>query len=367
VAPQERTVLVRPRTVLTVLGIGLLVAAVLGLIWATRGVVGWILIATFLAMALNPPVEFLVRRGVARGRAAVLVFLLALVVIGGLSYLLIPPLVGQITDFVEAVPDLIDDLTRGEGPLGFLQRDYQIVDRVREAIEEQGVGGILGFTGAGLSVARGVLTAVVGVVTIAFLTLFLLLEGRRLTETGLGLIPEQSRPRWERALYGVYRTVGGYVTGNVLISIIAGFVATAVLFATGTDYAISLGVVVALFDLVPLAGATIAAIIVVLVALATEGWVIALVLGIFFLVYQQVENHVLQPLIYGRTVQISPVVVLISVLIGADLAGVLGALGAIPIAGSLQVILSEVLAARRDRSAASSAAASGPSPPAAPG
>jgi predicted PurR-regulated permease PerM len=360
-APPERIVLVRPRTVFTVLGIGLLVAAVLGLIWATRGVVGWILIATFLAMALNPPVEFIVRRGVPRGRAAVLIFVLALLVIGGISYLLIPPLVGQITDFVEAVPDLIDDLTKGEGPLGFLQRDYQIVDRVREAIETQGVGGVLGVTGAGLSVARGVLTAVVGVVAIAFLTLFMLLEGRRLAESGLALLPEHSRPRWERALHGVYRTVGGYVTGNVLISIIAGAVATAVLFATGTDYAISLGVVVALFDLVPLAGATIAAVIVVLVALATEGVVIAIVLAVFFVVYQQVENHLLQPLIYGRTVRISPVVVLVSVLIGADLAGILGALGAIPIAGSLQVILGEVLAARRER-AAEARAASGPPP-----
>jgi predicted PurR-regulated permease PerM len=106
---------------------------------------------------------------------------------------------------------------------------------------------------------------------------------------------------------------------------------------------------------VPLAGATIAAVIVVLVAIATEGWVVALIIGVFFLVYQQFENHVLQPLIYGRTVSISPVIVLIAVLIGADLAGVLGALVAIPIAGSLQVILAEVLTSRRERLAEPSA------------
>jgi predicted PurR-regulated permease PerM len=349
VASEDRVVSVRPRTIFTVLGIVLLVALVLWVIWLSRGVVGWILIAVFLAMALNPAAEFLERRGVRRGRAAVLIFLLALAVIGVIAYLLTPPLVRQIRDFVEAVPGLVEDLTEGEGPLGFLEREYQIVERIREVIEDQGIGGILGFTGAGLSIARGVLTAVVGVVTIAFLTLFLLLDGRRLARVFLDYIPERVRPRWERVFLGVYRTVGGYVTGNILISVIAGLVSTAVLFATGMPYAVSLGVLVALFDLVPLAGATIAAIIVILVALATEGLVIAIILAVFFLVYQQVENHVLQPLIYGRTVQISPVIVLVSILIGADLAGVLGALAAIPIAGSIQVIIDETLAARRER------------------
>ena len=108
----------------------------------------------------------------------------------------------------------------------------------------------------------------------------------------------------------------------------------------------------AFFDLIPLAGATISGIIVVLVALATEGWVVALIFGIYFLVYQQLENHILQPLVYRRTVAMSPVVVLIAVLIGADLAGVIGALIAIPIAGSLQVIGNEALASRRERVAA---------------
>ncbi len=298
----ERTVLVRPQTIFMIVGIALLVFVVLWAIWASRGVVGWVLIAVFLAMALNPAVALMMRRGVTRGRAAVLVFAAALVVIGGIAYLLIPPIVAQITDFVEAVPDIVDDLTRGEGPLGFLQRDYQIVDRIREAIQEQGVGGVLGFTQPALSIARSVLTAIVGVVTIAFLTIFFLIDGPRLVRSFFDLLPESSRFRWERAGEGVYRTVGGYVTGNILISIIAGAIATPVMYGLGIPFAVSLGVVVAVFDLVPLAGATIAAVIVVLVAIATEGWVVALIIGVFFLVYQQFENHVLQPLIYGRTV-----------------------------------------------------------------
>jgi predicted PurR-regulated permease PerM len=362
-AAPERSLVVRPRTVLTVLGIVLLVAAVLWVIYASRGVVAWILVAVFLAIALNPAVEYLERRGIRRGRAALLVFLLSFVVIAGLSYLLIPPLVDQIREFVDAVPDLIDDLTAGEGPLGFLQSEYQIVDRIRAAIEERGVGGVLGFTQPALAVAQSLFTAVVGVVTIAFLTLFLLLDGKRLYGRFLSLLPDRSRPRWERTGTGISKTVGGYVTGNILISIIAGVLATPVIYGLGVPFAISLGVVVAIFDLVPLAGATIAAVIVVLVALVTEGWVVALILGIFFLVYQQFENHVLQPLIYGRTVRISPVIVLIAILIGADLAGVLGALFAIPIAGAIQVIVAEVLSSRQERQTS----VAGAPPPSSPG
>jgi predicted PurR-regulated permease PerM len=344
---EERVISVRPRTVLTVLGLVLLVTVVLPVVWMTRGVVAWILIAIFLAMALDPGVEYLVRRGYRRGTAAVVAFVVTLVVIGALSYLLVPPLVGQLRDFAEAVPDLVDELVRGEGPLGFLQRDYEIVDRIRDALDDRGISGVLGFTDVGLSFARSVVTAVVGVVTTAFLTLFFLLDGKRLYRTFVEALPPQRRFRVERVGSGIQRTVGGYVTGNILISIIAGGVATAVLFALGVPYAVSLGVVVAVLDLVPLAGATIAAVIVVLVALATEGVVIAIALAGFFIVYQQVENHLLQPLVYGRTVQLSPVIVLIAVLIGADLAGILGALGAIPIAGTIQVVLTEVMESRR--------------------
>jgi len=362
----ERVVVLRPRTILTVLGLGLLVAAVLGLLFAAWHIITWILIAAFLAIALNPAVEFLVRRGLRRGWAAVVVFVLALAAIVGLGFVLIPPLVRQITEFVDAVPGLLEDLTKGQGRLGFLERDYHIVERVRQSIEERGAGGVLGFTTPALSVARSVVTAIVGAVTISFLTLFMLLDGRRLVESTLGLLPDSSRPRWERALYGVYRTIGGYVTGNLLISLIAGTAATVFLLATGVPYAVPLGVLVAVFDLVPLAGATIAAIVVAAVAFLTQGLAIGLATVAFFLVYQQVENHVLQPLIYGRTVQVSPVLVLASVLVGAELAGVLGALGAIPIVGSLQVVLGEILAARRERGLPAPPAppeTAGPAPP----
>ena len=276
--------------------------------------------------------------------------MIALAAVGLLGLLVIPPLVAQIRDFIDAVPDFIDELTAGRGPLGFLQDDYQIVDRVREAIEEEGAGGVLGVAAPAQAIATSVITAVVGLVTIIFLTFFMLLEGRRSVDRFLALLPESTRPRWERVGSDIYRTVGGYVSGNLLISLIAGTVSAIVLFVLGSDYAIALAVVVGIFDLIPLAGATIAAIIVSTVAFIELGWVKGLIVVAFFIGYQQLENHVLQPVIYGRTVQMSPLAVLIAVLIGAELAGVLGALAAIPIAGTVQAIFGKLLRYRKRRS-----------------
>ena len=272
--------------------------------------------AVILAAALNPAVEAFERRGLTRGYAASIVFALALLVMTGVG-LVIPPLVAQVSDFVDAVPDFIDDLTAGRGPLGWLQDDYQIVDRIREAIDEQGAGGVLGLSLPVLDLVRSVVMAVVGVITIIFLTYFMLLEGPRTIKGTLGLLPPQTRVRYERVGYEIYRTISGYVTGNLLISLAAGVTSTAVLFGVGSDFAIALGLLVAILDLIPLAGATLAAIIVSTVVLIETDWVRALIVIGFFLAYQQFENHVLQPLVYGRTVQLSPLTVLLAVLIGA--------------------------------------------------
>ena len=165
--------------------------------------------------------------------ASLIVFLIALIGFAGLGALLIPPLIDQVEEFVDAVPGFVEDLTAGRGPLGFLQDDYQIVDKVEEAIEEQGAGGVLGVTNVGLAVARGVVSFVVGVVTIAFLTIFMLIEGPRLVARFRDSLPETMKPRWERVSGDIYRTVGGYVGGNLLISLIAGVGAAIVLFALG--------------------------------------------------------------------------------------------------------------------------------------
>jgi predicted PurR-regulated permease PerM len=347
-APEVRVVTVRPTTVLMVLGITAVVATVLLLGYWAWHVITWILIAAFLAAALNPAVEAFERRGLPRAGAASIVFALALTFLTAIGLLVIPTLVNQVRDFVDAVPDFIDDLTAGRGPLGFLQEDYQLVDRIRDAIDRGGAAGALGFGAGVVDVVRSVITVVVGVVTIVFLTFFMLLEGPRTVRRALDLLPERNRMRYERVGREIYRTISGYVSGNLLISLVAGVAATIVLFAVGSDYAIALALLVAILDLIPLAGATLAAIFVTTIVLIELDWTRALVVALFFVGYQQLENQVLQPLVYGRTVQLSPLAVLCAVLIGAELAGILGALLAIPVAGSLLAVAREVIVYRRE-------------------
>jgi len=344
----ERVVRFRPRAILTVIGVILAAAIVLQVLWVTRSVVIWVLIAVFLAMALNPAVEILARRGMRRGPAVGIVFVGAILIIVGIAATFVPTLVREVNDLAAAVPGYIDDLTSGRGKLGFLEREYQIVEKAREAIKKSGVGGVLGLSNTALSLTKSVLNAVIAVVTISFLTLFMLLEGPVWVERIYSLISEESQPRWRKVGGDIYRTVGGYVTGNLAISLIAGVVSTTVLLVLGVPYAVALGLIVALLDLIPLAGATLAAIIVSAVGFL-HSTTAGIVLVVFFVLYQQLENHVLQPLVYGRTVRLSPLIVLIAVLMGAKLAGVIGALGAIPVAGAIQVIVVDWLAHRKPK------------------
>jgi predicted PurR-regulated permease PerM len=346
----ERVVRFRARTVLAILGIILAVAAALEVLWLARQVLTWVFVAVFLALALNPAVEWLQRRGIRRrGIAAAVAYVAALLAIAGLAALFIPTLVDQVNQFVNAIPGYVEDLIKGRGRLGFLQTKYQIVDRVRDAVEEGGAARLLGYSGTALAVTKGVVTVIVAIVTIAFMTFFMLLEGPAWVDRFYNLLPEESRPRWRAVGYDIYRTVGGYVFGNLLISVIAGGGTAIVLTILGVPYSVALGLLVAVLDLIPLAGATLAAVIVTTVAILSTSLTAGIIVIVFFVVYQQLENHLLQPLIYGRTVQLSPLAVLIAVLVGAELAGILGALGAIPIAGTIQVLLRDWLRARRAR------------------
>jgi predicted PurR-regulated permease PerM len=345
----ERLVRIRVRTVLAILGIVISTFVVLDLLWIARGVLTWIIIAAFLALALNPAVEALVRRGLGRRTAVAIVFLVTIGAIVGIAALFIPTLVNEINGFRKAVPGYVDDVTHGRGVIGRLADKYDLVARVKKAVEGGGFDKALGVSGVAVSIARGIISTIVATVTIAFLTLFMLLEGPAWIERFYSVVPEEHRPRVQRVAHAIYRTVGGYVSGNLLISLIAGVSTTVVLYALGVPFAVALGLVVAILDLVPLAGATLAAILVSAVAFVTVSVPAAIAVVIFFIVYQQIENHVLQPLVYSRTVQLSPLAILIAVLIGAELAGILGALAAIPVAGTIQILVMEWLQIRRER------------------
>jgi predicted PurR-regulated permease PerM len=345
----ERVIRFRVRTILTIFALAIAVWTVLHIVAVARHVLVWVAVSLFLALAMNPLVEWLQSRGIRRrGLAAGTAFLLVILVIAGIGAVFIPTLVDNTNNFVDAVPGYVNDLTKGKGRLGFLETKYHVVEKVREQIDNGGAKKLLGLSGAAVSVTKGVVDIVIGIVTIVFLTFFMVMEGPAWVERLYSLLPPASQPRWRKVGHDIYQTVGGYVTGNLLISLIAGVLTTLVLLALGVPYAVALGLIVAILDLIPLAGATIAAIIIGAVAFI-HSIVAGIVVIVFFVLYQQLENHVLQPLVYNRTVALSPLVILISILIGAELAGVLGALGAIPVAGTIQVLIVDYLRERRER------------------
>jgi predicted PurR-regulated permease PerM len=294
---------VRSRTVLRVLAIVVGVAAVLEVVWISRHILAWVLIALFLAVALDPFVCWIERRTpLPRAPAIGVAYLVLALAIIAIGWTFVPKLVSE-----------VHDLTHGRGRLGFLERKYHVVERVREQVKNGGAKRLLGVSGAAIAITKSVITIIAATVTIVFLTFFMLLEGRNWTDSLFGLLPERSRPRWRRVGHDVYRTVGGYVTGNLLISLIAGASITIVLLIMGVPYAVALGLLVAVLDLIPLTGATVAGIVVAAVSFL-HSMPAGIVVVVFVIVYQQVENHLLQPLIYGRTVQLSPLVVLRDVL-----------------------------------------------------
>jgi len=349
---EERVVRFRATTILTVLALTIAVVLLLQLVWVARQVLTWLLIALFLALALNPLVEWFQRHGIRqRGLASAVTFLLALGAIVGLSALFIPTLVDEANGFVRAFPNYVRDITEGRGELGRLAERYDLVERLQASVQEGGASRVLGLSSTALALTKSIVTLIVAVVTIAFMTFFMLLEGPQWLERIYSVLPDDSRDRWRGVGDKIYRTVGGYVTGNLFISFIAGTATTVLLLILGVPYAFALGLLVAILDLIPLAGATLAAIIVSSVAFL-DGTLNGIIVLVFFVLYQQLENHVLQPLVYSRTVQMSPLAILISVLIGAELAGVVGALAAIPVAGTLQVLVLAGLEERRSRQGA---------------
>jgi predicted PurR-regulated permease PerM len=338
--PEERLVSFRTQSILRLVSLLLALGAVLWILYVSRQVLTWVFVSLFLALALNPAVEWLIHhRGVKRrGAAAGVIYIAAVAAFIGLGFLLIPPLADQISKLADAAPGYAHDLTKGKGPLGFLETKYHVTERVQEAFRHG--GSAASFAGGTvLSVTQGVVTAVVGFVTIAFMTFFMILEGPTWLDRFYSLLPADSEPRWRAVGRRVSETVSGYVRGNLLISLVAGGSTALVLFIVGVPFALALGLVVAILDLIPLAGATLAGILIVTVAALASGLTAAIVVGVFFVIYQQLENHLLQPLVYGHTVQLSPLAVLIAVLMGAEVAGVLGALSAIPVAGTLQILL----------------------------
>src|SRR5262249_39975323 len=191
---------------------------------------------------VGPAVDGVQRRGLRRrGAAAAVVYILLVAFIAGLGALLIPTLVKQVNDLVDQAPNYVQDLTHGRGPLGFLETKYHVVERVQDAVKGNGSGRLAGGATAALDVTRSVVTFVAGVVTIAFMTFFMLLEGPAWRDRFIALLPERGQQRAHHMAGQIADTIGGYVSGNLLISLIAGVLTTVVLLIVGVPFALALG------------------------------------------------------------------------------------------------------------------------------
>lgn len=337
--PQRVMLDVQARTVAKILALVLAFSIVVSLLNHVYTVILWFGLALFLAVVLNPLVALAERR-MRRTVAVVLVFIVFVVGLLAVVAMLVGPFVSQIDNIVTDAPHAADRLA--QNPLVHrLDQRYDIVDKAKDHASELPT---IAFGAAG-----SVISGVTATVTVLFLTAFILFELPRMTEILLSQMRPPAASRARQIGAHINRSVGGYVVGNLLISVVAGVVATATVYALGVPYALTLGVVVAIGDLVPLVGATIASIIVVATAYFTQGTTAGIIVFIVIMVYQQVENHVIQPIVYRHTVQIPSLVVLLAVLAGASVLGIVGALVAIPIAGTLQVVVNDLLEERAER------------------
>jgi predicted PurR-regulated permease PerM len=328
--------------------IGLVLATLLGLLLLRElsRVVAWLVVAMFFTVVLTPAVDWLQYRGkLRRGLSATIVFLAGFALLAGMLYSFIRPVVDQVSEFVEDLPGYIEDAQEGRGTIGELIERYDLQETVEEnqdRIQET-------LTGAGapaLDVLRSVFNTLFALITILVLTFLMLLRGPELTHGALSLVTPRHRERVRLVSADAAKAVSGYMFGNLVISLIAGIATFVWLKAWGVPYAEVIALFVAFADLIPLVGATLGAIPTIgLAFLHSTPAGIATV--IFYIVYQQFENHILQVTIMAKTVDVNPLAVLVSVLAGVELFGFLGALLAIPAAGVIQVVVRNLWDERR--------------------
>ena len=302
-------------------------------------IVTWLVVALFFTIILTPPVDLLQKR-MRRGFATALVFIVGLGLLAGMLYSFIRPLVEESSKFADDLPTYVEEARQGKGPVGDIVRRYNLEEKVREN-QEKIQQALTDLGNPALDLVRSVFNTILAMLTIIVLTILMLLQGPNLSRNALALVPDDRRERVRRVAVDAARAVSGYIFGNLLISVIAGVATWIVLLILGVPYAGVLGLFVAFADLIPLVGATLGAVPTILFAFL-HSVPAGIAATIFFIVYQQFENHVLQVTIMSRTVNVNPLTVMISVLIGVELFGFLGALLAIPVAGILQVVIRDV-------------------------
>ena len=330
------------RSIVRIVLVVVCVAIVLYVLWLLRKPISWLLIATFLAIALSPPVNRLSRH-MRRGFAIALTYLGLLAVPILLIALIVPPLITEANDFADNVPRYADDVTEyveKNDRLRELNRDYDITQKLEEEAGKlpSRLGGAAGTL---RDIGFGIVNSLFALLTILVMSAFLLGSGRQWTDAFIDSRPREQRERLRRSRDNMASAVGGYVAGALTIAIIAGIATYIVLLILGVPFRGPLAVIAGLFSLIPLVGATIAAVLIGVVTLFEDFPTTTIIWAIWAIAYQQLENHLIQPQIQKRTVNVHPFITIVAVLFGATLLGVMGALVAIPVAASIQILVRE--------------------------
>jgi predicted PurR-regulated permease PerM len=319
------------------------------LIYRLRNIILLIVVAGFVALLLNPIVNLLQRRLFPRrGVAVTIVTILAALVFAGLAVAFGYPLVNGITHLADQLPTYVANAQHGKGWIGHLVTRYHIQNWVQRNAPKL-VSYAQSLSKPALTIGAGALSLLIELFTIFILVLLLLLEGPKMRVWMLSQMRPQRAAKVTEVSAEVNRAVAGYMLGNFLTSLIAGIVVFVTLLVLGVPYPLLWGLWVALVDFLPMIGGALAGIPTALFAF-THSLTAGIVTAVVFLTYQQVENHVLNPVIMAKTVKISPLLVLIAVLVGASLGSLVGglfggfvaALLAIPAAGALQVLVREI-------------------------
>jgi len=340
--PNRRAYTVPVRTILATIGLTLATVVAVVFVMHVQRVLVWMLIAAVFTVALYPAVNWLQShvRWCRRSLATLVVFLVVFLVFGGVLTLFAIPLAEQGTQLATRLPDMIADARGGRGPVGTLLERTNALEFARDN-EERIRQFATGLGTPALNLLRSAVTGIVATISIFVLSYLAVLQGPKVVDGILALFPPHRAQRIHRVGRECTKTITGYISGNLLISVICGVLTYIVLKIMGVPFAELIAVFVALADLIPLIGATLGAVVAGIAALI-HSVPAAITVIIFFIVYQQLENHLLQPVIFARTVKLNPLTVLVALLLATELAGILGALLAIPAAGIIQVILRDI-------------------------
>ncbi len=333
------------RLLLWVLGTTLLVSFVRNAIHP----ITLIFVSFFLTLALNPAVHWVASKlkSGSRVRATALAYLTVVIVLFGFLAMVLPPLVSQTTHFIGEVPDILREQTESPGVFGDMVRRYNLDDQVSQ-FASNWADDFSSISNGAVSLANRIVSNLISIVTVFVLTFMMLVDGPNLLNAFWKRYPSSRRKHDQMIAHKMYKVVTGYVNGQVLVAAIGATIATIALIIATSIFdvdgvnAIALGGIIFLFALIPTIGTILGSVIVVLFCLFAS-LPLAITMGIFFIVYQQIENVSIQPYIQSRSNELSPLIVFMSAILGIGFGGALGAFVAIPVAGCIKVLLEDYL------------------------